>query len=679
MRHIRQPPLSDVSSIEESSFYLANSSSSRAIALKRGPVYSRGENYRSDIDGLRALAVILVVAFHAAPGRIHGGFIGVDIFFVISGFLITSIILSDISKNSFSIFVFYSRRIKRIFPAVLLVLFLCLLIAQFALISDEYVQLGKHVAGGAAFASNFILWSESGYFDNDSETKPLLHLWSLGIEEQFYILWPATLLYARPKSINTHIVITCIIIVSFLFNIYYVNKDASAAFYTPHARFWELLIGSALASYASSVGACLPKKGALAGNVLSCGGGLLILSAVLLIDKDQRFPGWRALAPTVGAALIIAAGSNAWPNRTILSSPILVWFGLISFPLYLWHWPLLSFSRIFHSGEVSQQLRLLTVLVSILLAWLTYRYVEMPIRRAVASRRTIAILLSSMVFVGWVGWSAYTKDDFRLPLIETPKAVNAGDTGNERFFQYLRDNFFPCTPLELQRESDVWRGIPRCFQSAPTSEKQIALIGDSHAEHLFSGLAEALPNVNLVVYGQGGIPFANDKEFEHIFSYVANNENISAVILAAHWNVKLAARYHDSEKLESDLIDTVRYLAAMGKRVYVTDDVPNFSFDPYKCKYAGRLGQTNNCSQNAEPTNRQLRVFRSVLRSVASKTRAVEIISIAGELCDETECRMARDGVLLFRDSHHLNISGSKYIGQVIARDHPSLADFAKR
>ncbi|WP_159725909.1 acyltransferase family protein [Methylosinus sp. Ce-a6] len=652
---------------------------SRRNPLEAEPVYSRSENYRPDIDGLRALAIILVVAFHAAPGRIHGGFIGVDIFFVISGFLISSIILGDISKGAFSISEFYRRRIKRIFPSTLLVLFSCLLIAQIILISDEYTQLGKHVAGGAAFVSNLILWSESGYFDNNSDTKPLLHLWSLGIEEQFYIIWPALILFFRFKNVNISFVVAVLALISFAFNIFYVSKDAPSAFYTPQARFWELLIGSALASYTSAAGTHRPEMGVISGNFLSCAGGLLIAAAVLLIDKDQRFPGWLAIAPTAGAAMIIAAGANAWPNRTILSSPILVWFGLISFPLYLWHWPLLSFSRIFQSGEVSQQLRLVAVLVSILLAWLTYRLVETPIRLAAGGKCVTAVLLSLMVCAGWVGWNAYTKDDFRLHVIETPKVVNAGDIGNERFFDYLQDNFFPCTPIELRRESDIWHGIPRCFQSAPTPEKQIALVGDSHAEHLFPGLAEALPGSNLAVYGQGGIPFANDKEFEHIFSYVASDENISAVILSAHWNAKLAARYDDAAKLESDLLETVRYLAAAGKRIYVTDDVPNFSFDPHKCKYAGRLGQTNNCSQNAELTNSQLRLFRSILQSVAAKTTAVEIIPIAGLLCDETECSMARDGVLLFRDFHHLNIDGSKHIGKLIARDHPSLADQIER
>jgi peptidoglycan/LPS O-acetylase OafA/YrhL len=200
MRHIRLAPPSDLSPLEAAPLSVENAATSANLEAER--VYSRSANYRPDIDGLRALAIILVVAFHAAPGRVHGGFVGVDIFFVISGFLISSIILGDISKGVFSISEFYRRRIKRIFPSTLLVLFSCLLIAQLILIADEYTQLGKHVAGGAAFVSNLILWSESGYFDNDSETKPLLHLWSLGIEEQFYIVWPAIIVFFGRKNMN---------------------------------------------------------------------------------------------------------------------------------------------------------------------------------------------------------------------------------------------------------------------------------------------------------------------------------------------------------------------------------------------------------------------------------------------------------------------------------------------
>lgn len=203
--------------------------------------------YRPDIDGLRAIAVLSVVIFHAFPNLLKGGFIGVDIFFVISGFLISTIILNGLEKDSFSFVEFYSRRIKRIFPALLLVLIASFVLGWFVLLADEYKQLGKHIAGGAGFVSNFVLWKESGYFDNTSETKPLLHLWSLGIEEQFYIVWPLLLWFVWKQRLNPLTITLIVMLSSFILNISTVQSDAVAAFYSPQTRFWELLTGSILA------------------------------------------------------------------------------------------------------------------------------------------------------------------------------------------------------------------------------------------------------------------------------------------------------------------------------------------------------------------------------------------------------------------------------------------------
>jgi peptidoglycan/LPS O-acetylase OafA/YrhL len=203
--------------------------------------------YRADIDGLRALAVLSVVSFHAFPNMLKGGFIGVDIFFVISGFLISTIIFENLERDSFSFVEFYSRRIKRIFPALLLVLIACYTFGWFVLLADEYKQLGKHIAGGAGFVSNFLFWKESGYFDNAADTKPLLHLWSLGIEEQFYIVWPLLLWFAWKQRLNLLTITLTVLIISFALNINKVHSNVVAVFYSPQTRFWELLTGSVLA------------------------------------------------------------------------------------------------------------------------------------------------------------------------------------------------------------------------------------------------------------------------------------------------------------------------------------------------------------------------------------------------------------------------------------------------
>jgi peptidoglycan/LPS O-acetylase OafA/YrhL len=215
--------------------------------------------YRADIDGLRAIAVLSVVGFHAFPHLIRGGLIGVDIFFVISGFLISTIVFDSLDRKCFSFAEFYSRRIRRIFPALIVVLIASFAFGWFALLADEYKQLGKHIAAGAAFVSNFVFWNESGYFDNAAASKPLLHLWSLGVEEQFYLVWPLLLWVAWQKRFNLLIIAVLVAVISFALNAQGIGKDAVATFYSPQTRFWELMVGSMLAWLALHGGGTLPK------------------------------------------------------------------------------------------------------------------------------------------------------------------------------------------------------------------------------------------------------------------------------------------------------------------------------------------------------------------------------------------------------------------------------------
>ena len=299
--------------------------------------------YRPDIDGLRAIAVLSVLGFHAYG--VTGGFSGVDIFFVISGFLISTIIFENLQNETFQFNEFYQRRIRRIFPSLLLVLIICLILGWIILFADEYQELGKHTLGGAGFVSNLILWGESGYFDVAAEKKPLLHLWSLGIEEQFYILWPfiAYLLWKFRQHFLKAIAI--LIAMSFCINVLLIQFNSVATFYLPLTRFWELLVGSAVADVMLNRRQYVPfiEKHA---NGLSMLGLVLLIVSIAFLKKSMAFPGWWALMPVLGSALLIMAGPNSWVARKILSNHILVWFGLISFPLYLWHWPLLTFVRI---------------------------------------------------------------------------------------------------------------------------------------------------------------------------------------------------------------------------------------------------------------------------------------------------------------------------------------------
>lgn len=483
-------------------------------------------HYRADIDGLRAIAVLSVVLYHAFPALLPGGFIGVDLFFVISGFLISGILYSELDRGQFSIIRFYGRRIRRIFPALLLVLISCWLAGWFILFADEYLQLGKHIGAGASFASNLVLWSESSYFDNAAETKPLLHLWSLGVEEQYYLLWPLLVLFAWKKFRNRAAFISVLLLISFVWNIVSIGQDPISTFYSPLSRFWELLFGALLAYiFYQGRDSILTKDGwpsairsrasfffskanlTFWNNIFSCLGALFFITGVFLIDKFKAFPGWWALLPVLGAFFIIAAGPSGIINRTILSSRIFVWVGLISYPLYLWHWPILSFLHILESGLPSKILLIYGLMLSFILAWLTYWFVERPIRFYLKSKIVTAVLMILMTLVG--GWGLFTftvggfqsrfddsalfsqmlspayeieKQNFEQSKLESDRYTKACD-----FFNFTEQHGINMQPSK--------EGIPlSCYQYNDRVPNSVLVWGDSHAEMLHYGLKNSLPS-----------------------------------------------------------------------------------------------------------------------------------------------------------------------------------------
>lgn len=368
---------------------------------------SHSTQYRSDIDGLRALAVCAVLLFHAFPKSFPGGFIGVDIFFVISGFLITGNIHRDIESGLFTIRGFYLRRVRRIFPALLLVLLCCLVVGSFILTRSEFRQLGKHTAAAAGFTANFFYWSESGYFDSAAISKPLLHLWSLGVEEQFYLVWPLLLIAGR-KIGQIRQVALGILLVSFVGCVWTTSPLSYGAFYSPATRMWELALGGVLSlGVANNTGpnwSRLYSKGASMGSF--CGIALIAIS-VWAFDSKTPYPGWKALLPTVGAALVIAGGKFSVLNRVVLSHSIVVFAGLISYPLYLWHWPLLSFAHIFRLGIVPNQVTVALLVISVALASGTYLLLELPLRRQVKSWKPGGGLVALMACVAISGGTVY--------------------------------------------------------------------------------------------------------------------------------------------------------------------------------------------------------------------------------------------------------------------------------
>jgi len=472
------------------------------------------------------VAVLSVIGFHAFPDWISGGFFGVDIFFVISGFLISTIILSNLERNTFSFIEFYIRRIRRIFPALVLMLTTGFCLGWFLLLPDEFKQLGKHIAGGAGFISNYLLWSESGYFDDVSETKPLLHLWSLGIEEQFYIIWPLMLWMLWGKRLNLLILISAVTFVSFAMNIDLVLHHATAAFYSPPTRFWELSVGSVLAYMKLHPDATWSRliEGVISflrkilhtyisirqektyRNLQSLTGTVLILMSVLILTKEHPIPGIWALFPTLGALLVITAGSGSWPNRTFLANPVMIWFGKISYPLYLWHWLLLSLVHIVNLEKLTTAQRVVVVMACIALSWLTYQFIEKPLRFG-NYRNAKSIILAMLMFtIGLTGYETFSHNGFGsrysneqnvfAQYFENSKPEEHYFTITERG-KYYRDecNFYD---MKMDRFGKATQ-VPRpsidsgCFVRDHHYNKAAFIWGDSHAQQLYIGLKHNLP------------------------------------------------------------------------------------------------------------------------------------------------------------------------------------------
>ena len=646
--------------------------------------------YRPDIDGLRAIAILSVVLYHAFPGLIPGGFVGVDIFFVISGYLITSILLKNLEAGRYSIKAFYARRIRRLFPALGLVLVFCLLLGWLVLTPEEYEWLGKHTSGGVGFIANFMFWKEAGYFDAAADTKPLLHLWSLGIEEQFYIVWPLSLYFVAKRKWNLLLVITVIALASFGLNVWRIGIDPTGTFYSPWTRSWELAIGALLAyqnvTPVKAVSEFLEKYASPVSLV-----GLVLLTIGFIFINDVRpFSGYWALLPCVGAAFLIAVSPAALINRAVLSGKLFVFFGLISFPLYLWHWPLLSFGRIIYSETPPIDVRCILVALSIFLAWLTYFFIEKPIRGSKANRKVIVILVITLFLIGITGH-----------LISKTQGVPSRQFG-----------LLNADPASLTMGADRKRLTNECgvaledkktFNSCWTDPKGspcLAVWGDSKGEALFYGLArESDANASWMILGNmnpimsGG---KNGLRSQLAFSVLTENKNIEVVLLGTSRflfaafesdtaeSLSRSARY---EKNRTGISNTILALESSGKKVVFFIDHPIFP-DPKSCISGGMTKSeflnhffyrkvNPRCSMTYEKYQIDSTRYLDFVTDLKKKHPQLFVYDPSPLLCDipNNRCEIAKDGKFLYSYGDHL----SDYANSLIARDLlPKISKFLK-
>jgi len=639
--------------------------------------------YRPDIDGLRAIAVLSVVAFHAFPAAVRGGFVGVDIFFVISGFLISSIILKGLDSGQFTFGDFYGRRIRRILPALMVVLIACFAFGWYALLADEWEVLGKHLGAGALFLSNVLLWDDVDYFDTSADLKPLLHLWSLGVEEQFYIFWPLILFLGwRFRSAVPTLILT-ILLGSFLLNIGTVEEHPAAAFYLPFTRFWQLLSGGLLAyvtllrgdpAFAQGRHGSLrpllrrlvsvrPESSGGRADLASIIGAALIMLAIFGIDRELAYPGWVALMPVSGTLLLIWAGPGALFNRVVLARNLMVFVGLISYPLYLWHWPLLSFARVL--GLATPQLVTVLVIASFFLAWATYRFIEIPIRLQKHSTeqtgkitRLLVAGLASLVVIGLASWKsllpgrleavsrdiALARDDWYFP-----GDGMVGNAGSGTIL-FLGDSYI----------RQYYARVEELSNSAPWSQKTV----------LFETEGGCAPLTGIERRDRGCNAWALE-------GYrLADREEVEVVVLGASWvyslnrsdyyrvddssRTTLDLRSADNDWIYSLLEGKIRSWVENNKRVYIILAHPDGDEANPGTTVSDRLAwnpQILHRSLSLATHHKRTDFIHDRLRSIAQSTGAT-IIDPAPWLCKGDVCEtQAENGKHLYCDDSHLRAS----------------------
>lgn len=659
--------------------------------------------YRKDIDGLRAFAILSVLLFHAGLSFFSGGYVGVDVFFVISGYLITSIIVVELDRDRFTVLGFYERRVRRIFPALFSVLFFSIIAAQLLMLPNEDKDFGQSVVSTAFFASNILFWIEAGYFDAESLMKPLLHTWSLAVEEQYYLFYPPLLiLIYKFMNRNGLPLIVGIWAASLAWSVWSTTQHPVAAFYLAPSRIWELLTGSILAlGYVRGI------ESRVVNEVIGVLGLLMIVYAVVGFDHTTAFPGYLALIPVVGTAMVIYSGTahHTWVSR-LLSIRFLVFTGLISYSLYLWHWPILVFTHLYLDMPFPSWLIALLLTLSYFFAWFSWRYIERPFRgkQSTVTRRQM-FYGSAVVMTGVAAFGLLLH--FSQGLRERiPEHVNEIVELIESSHSYL--------PADCLRKdgADFSQGVSPCaLEEEKGDSPSVVLWGDSHAAALVPGLimlAERHASVETGFVGMLGCPplkgillAHNEHSAYHdctkfndlVLRELAADRQVDVVMLAAYWslyangirketdpnpgNVFLCpvddCRTEDTkdnpEFMKRGLSAIIDTLSAQGKQVVLIGPVPELDING--AATIARMELLHNEREirpSRASTESSMESALSVMKELERET-GVQLLFPHTVLCDSDYCNAAFDDMPLYIDRHHLSPVGAEYVMQHLAVD----------
>lgn len=645
-------------------------------------------SYRPEVDGLRCLAVMLVILHHLGIPGFDGGFVGVDVFFVISGYLITSIILSEVAKGGFSFGRFYQRRVIRLAPAYFLVLVVTSLVAGFVMLPSELLQYSRSAIYSTFFAANFFMWDTvGGYFGTGADTTPLLHLWSLAVEEQFYLFWPVSLLLLH-RLFRTKVLMFSVMAIAFLLALgvseYGALHYRAAAYYLMPTRAFELLLGALLVAFPVARLSAVSRLGAL---VLSVSGMGLILYSSAFFSKAIWFPGLNALVPCLGTALVILFAKPDTPIvGSLLTNRLVVGIGKISYPAYLWHWPIIAFLNIYLI-DITPWLAVGVIFLTMLLSVVTYRFVETP-------ARTFRSYKNGVVISG----------GFALPaVLFTALAIVAVKNNGfpDRFDEALNVRAeavmaYADTARGRCNEGSVRAPLPEdeCILGVDEGAVDILLVGDSHANH-FSGMVDVLAkNAGLRAYDvtQSNTVFLIDvehfyrqgDEVVHHFNFRARNDFIEDELLPRRYPyVVLGASYvghlggmfsrgtngpeEDGKRVFVDaLYDTVRTIISHGSIPVLIKGNPTYDHDISRCTLNNaRFGKTYTCSIARADFDRKFREWNGIVDELKARFESLVVIDPASVMCNKEICFTELMGVPLYKDGGHLNYKGSELIGEL--------------
>ncbi len=591
-------------------------------------------NYRADIDGLRAIAVMSVVIYHAFPALVPGGFIGVDIFFVISGFLISGIIIKNIQSDSFSIIDFYKRRVKRIFPSLSVMLLTVAIAGYFIMMPADYSVLGKHLISSSLSFQNLMLLSESGYFDSSSELKPLLHLWSLGVEEQFYLLWPVMLIGLCKISKRIIAPILVITTISFIWCYIETSIDQSWAFYAPWFRFWELSIGGVIYLISKKINT----KPSVTEFISIFSFSLLFLS-IYLINNSIPFPSYVAILPVLSSALIIAFCNGTVISNSLLSNKVFVWIGKISYPLYIWHWPLLSFYFYAYpssSGQEDTYIRLLLIISSMFLASITYYFIENKIRytKGIKSTLSVVVLCLFMILMSIYGFVVYKTDGFKDRMSGKISLIS-GDI-NFNWKDGVRGGV-----CHIMDDIDAEKLTNNRNDCVSKNRNQIFLWGDSHAGASYPGVNDLAIRNGLNVSqitGAKRVPFKGssniaDEQYREAINYIGDIKPLF-VFLDARWTV------HGKPKdVFPKLENTINEIKERSPEtvIYVIGPAPEWHDNLQKILYVMAVHGEYLPKYTKNSMNEWVIKFDREFRSLLSNS-GIHYISLIDVMCNDDGC-----------------------------------------